>query len=247
MCLIALFLRVVEDSPLVVGANREEAYARGGLPPHLLDGSCRAVAGTDPLAGGTWFGVNEHDVLIAVTNRRKSELPTEPRSRGLLVRELLGCTSATEAVARASHALERNDYSGCNLVCADRAGAVVIQAGDWLRVKPLPPGIHVLTNSDINDASDPRLSHALWWLVNRHYLNAEQCVDALRELCGQREDPPICLRGPERGTVSSSIVALRSPRSRSLYLHAQGPPDCTPYVDVSSLLRELAATPPGGG
>src|SRR5207253_2764050 len=42
MCLLALFYRVVEDAPLVVGANREEAYARGGEPPRILDGVCRA-------------------------------------------------------------------------------------------------------------------------------------------------------------------------------------------------------------
>src|SRR3954453_5320422 len=62
MCLLALFFRMVEDAPLVAGANREEAYARGGSPPQILDGPCRAVAGLDPLAGGTWFGVNEHGV-----------------------------------------------------------------------------------------------------------------------------------------------------------------------------------------
>jgi hypothetical protein len=67
-------------------------------------------------------------------------------------------------------------------------------------------------------------------------------VAALKELCGQTggNDPPICLRGERGGTVSSSIVALRTPLSRSTYLHAQGPPDCTPYVDYSALLAELA-------
>ena len=31
MCLLALFYRVIEDAPIVAGANREEAYARGGI------------------------------------------------------------------------------------------------------------------------------------------------------------------------------------------------------------------------
>ena len=55
MCLLALFYRVMEDAPIVVGANREEAYARGGEPPRALEGACRAVAGLDPHAGGTWL------------------------------------------------------------------------------------------------------------------------------------------------------------------------------------------------
>ena len=71
MCLLALFYRVVEDAPVVVGANREEFYRRGGDPPRLHVGPPRFVAGVDPVAGGTWLGVNEHGVLAAVTNRRK--------------------------------------------------------------------------------------------------------------------------------------------------------------------------------
>ena len=54
MCLLALFFRVVEDAPVVVGANREEIYRRGGEPPRILDGPVRALAGIDPAAGGTW-------------------------------------------------------------------------------------------------------------------------------------------------------------------------------------------------
>jgi len=82
MCLLAIFFRVVEDAPLIVGANREELYARGGEAPQRLDGSCRAIGGRDPAAGGTWLGVNEHGVLIAVTNRLKTELPPSRAAAG---------------------------------------------------------------------------------------------------------------------------------------------------------------------
>src|SRR5262245_5112799 len=101
MCLLALFFHVVEDAPVIVGANREEFYDRGGLPPQVLEGRPRAVGGRDPSAGGTWLGVNERGVLAAVTNRRRSQLPAQPRSRGLLVRDLLGCSNAIGAVDQA--------------------------------------------------------------------------------------------------------------------------------------------------
>src|SRR5260370_34299913 len=91
MCLLALFFRVVEDAPLILGADREEFYARGGEPPQLLDGPVRAVAGVDPTAGGTWFGVNQHGVVVGLTNRIKSQPPHQPMSRGLLVLDLLTC------------------------------------------------------------------------------------------------------------------------------------------------------------
>jgi uncharacterized protein with NRDE domain len=250
MCLLALFFRAVEDAAVVAGANREEFYQRGGDPPTLLHGPVpssvalrgRAVAGLDPTAGGTWFGVNEHGVLVAVTNRRKSRVPARPRSRGLLVRDLLGLPSAAAAAEQATRQLDQGRYAGCNLVCADARDAVVVQGGDWLRVRPLPPGLHVLTNDDVNDASDPRLAHIAWWLGQRSYRLAEECLSALRQLCAQHEpeDPPVCFRHGDHGTVSSTLVALREPLARGTYLHAQGPPDHTPYADYSHLLRQMS-------
>ena len=116
------------------------------------------------MAGGTWLGINEYGVIVAVTNRRKSLLPAMPRSRGLLVRELLTSRSAIAAADRATRELDGNKYAGCNLLCVDSERAVVIQAGDWLRVRPLPTGLHVLSNGDVNDEGDRRVGHALWAL-----------------------------------------------------------------------------------
>jgi uncharacterized protein with NRDE domain len=241
MCLVALFFRVVEDAPVVVGANREEFYARPGEAPQLLDGNTRIIAGRDPHAGGTWLGVNEHGVLVAVTNRRKTTLPSPARSRGLLAREALELPSAAAAVEFATRELDGGRYAGCNLIVADSERAVVLQAGDWLRVRPLPPGLHVLANGDVNDESDPRVAHALGWLYRRPYSLAEECLTALTELCANpgQDAPPICLQGPDKGTVSSSLIALCRPLSDSRYLHAQGPPDRTPYVDLSPVFQAL--------
>src|SRR5262249_48947759 len=95
------------------------------------------------------------------------------------------------------------------------------------------------------DASDPRLGHIAWWLGQRSYRHAEQCLFALRQLCGQHEPeyPPVCFRDGDRGTVSSTLVALRAPLAESTYLHAQGPPARTPYADYSYLLQQMAPAP----
>ncbi len=243
MCLLALFYRVAEDAPVVVGANREEYYSRSGEPPRLLEGPLRAVAGVDPVAGGTWLGVNERGVLIAVTNRPKSNAPALPRSRGLLARQLLALPTVAEAVERAAQELEQNRYAGCNLLCADTERAVVLHAGDWLRVRPLPPGLHILTNGDVNDPGDARISYAAWRLGQRKYAVAQECLDALRELCAYTgpDGPAICYRNENRGTVSSSLLALRGRLGPSTFLHAQGPPDRTTYEDYSHLLLALGS------
>ena len=239
MCLLALLYRVIEDAPGVVGANREELYARGGEPPRVLDG--RAVAGVDPAGGGTWLGLNADGVLIAVTNRRKSVVPPSPRSRGLLARDLLGHADAADAADAAAHELRAGQYAGCNVLCADAESAAVVHAGDDPHIYPLTPGVHVLTNGDVNDDGDPRLAHARRWLSGRTFGCSQQGLTALEELCGRTggDGPAICLRGADRGTVSSTLVAVRRPLATSVYLHAQGPPDRTAYVDYSTLLRRL--------
>jgi hypothetical protein len=241
MCLLALFFRAVPDAPVVVGANREENYSRGGELPCIQGDACRFVGGRDPVSGGTWLGVNQYGLLAAVTNRPRSHLADRPRSRGLLVRDLLGCRDAGGALELATRQLDQKHYAGCNLLCADHDRAFVIHAGDWLRVRPLPPGLHVLTAHDVNDAGDRRLGHALWWLGQRDPANTAQSVAMLRELCAQAGNggPPICLHGGQGGTVSSSIVVVRSPLAKGTYLHAQGPPDRTAYADMSHLLAEL--------
>ncbi len=246
MCLVALFFRAVDGAPVIVGANREEAYARLGEPPRILDGPLRAVAGIDPLAGGTWLGVNERGVLAAVTNRPRDDVPARPRSRGLLVRDLLACPSAAEAQTLATRELGTGRYAGCNVLVADATRAVVLHHADWLRVQMLPPGLHVLTNSDVNEAGDPRVAYTLWWLGQRAYDRPADCVAALKEVCGLRDGPgpAICLNGKDRGTVSSSIIVLPRAAARATYLHAQGPPDRTLYESYSDLLRSIYAPVP---
>lgn len=226
---------------MLVGANREEAYARKGELPRLVEGPVRFAAGMDPVAGGTWLGINALGVIVGVTNRPKSTVSPTPRSRGLLVRELLACPTAVEAAERAAENLAGNLYAGCNLLCVDKHNAVVLHAGDWLRVRPLPPGLHVLTARDVNDENDRRTEYALRWLAGHSHTTATQWVDALKELCGQTGNgsPPICLHGELGGTVSSSILTLSQAKEQSVYLHAQESPDRVPYGDYSHLLREL--------
>ncbi len=240
MCLLAILYRVAEDVPLIIGANREEYYQRGGEPPRILNHPL-AVAGIDPVAGGTWLGVNRDGVVIAVTNRDRTSSPVNPRSRGLLARELLAHHRAVDAVKHAVGKLESNRYAGCNYLCADGENAFVIQAGDWLRVRPLPPGVHVVSNRDCDDPTDGRVVHALRWFAGRNSLRARDYVEPLQWLCSSSEPAgePICSREPDRGVVSSTILLIPSNLGQGMLLHAQGAPDRTDYADLSHLLREL--------
>src|SRR4051794_18091065 len=100
MCLVFLAFQVDPDLPVLLGANREEDRRRLSTPPvHdrsgsvrcLLAGADRGPDGSSPRIG-TWLGVNEAGLVIAVTNRRDGEISPadQTRSRGWLAVALLG-------------------------------------------------------------------------------------------------------------------------------------------------------------
>ena len=246
MCMLAMVFRAVDDCPVLVAANREESYDRPGTVPELWE-NLTIVAGRDPRAGGTWLGVNHHGVVVAVTNRRKQPTATAPRSRGLLAVDLLACGTAREAHERALGELQRHAYAGCNLLVVDAAGAYVVQAGELLRSNPLPPGIHVLTSHDLNEPADGRTARALGWLNSFDARTTDGWLDELPRVCrdhGGPDGPAICLHSDTRGTVSSSVVALPQRLEQSRWLHAQGPPCSSPFVDCSHLMRRLFTASP---
>ena len=245
MCILAILFRSVDNCPVLVAANREEYFDRPGTPPELWDERAAFLAGRDQRGGGTWLGVNAHGVLAAVTNRPKPPLPA-PRSRGLLCRDLLACRTAREAHERALHELDRNSYAGCNVLVADAQGAYVVHAGELLRTCPLPPGLHVVTSHDLNDTSDARTAHALARLAHVPSRTIDECLAILPPLLsghGGAGQPPICLHAPNRGTVSSVIIALPRPPGQPRWLHAQGPPCENPFSDFSKPLASLLSHP----
>jgi uncharacterized protein with NRDE domain len=240
MCLLAVSFQQLSDAPLAIAANREEYFARPSLPPAVRPGPPRVLCGTDARAGGTWLGVNEHGMVVAVTNRRKAAAPHPPRSRGLLCRELLNLDSADAAVEHARRELESGRYDGANFLCADAGRAVVVHGGDVIEFVNLEPGLHLLTNGDVNDDADARQALARKLFAEAALSDAAKFIAAAQRVCSYRTSDnahSIVLRDALRGTVSSSILALTSDPRAAMFLHAPGPPDRTAYRDESELLK----------
>lgn len=246
MCLLAIAFQTIPDCPAFIFANREEAYSRPSSSPQIHAGTDDRAAwlgGEDLLAGGTWLAINQHGLLVAVTNRPKSDIPDAPRSRGLLCRELAGLCDVPSAEEEALRQLQALPYAGCNLLLLTGDAAVVIEAGDEIKRMRLPPGLHVITNGALDDPHDCRIARVRAELASASLHNSGDWTETAKSLCGESGDAdhaPICLTGRDRGTVSSTIVALRHSLAESGYWHAAGPPSRTSYTDLSPELRTLA-------
>jgi hypothetical protein len=246
MCVLLVHLAVRDDAPVVLLANRDEAFARAFDPPTLRPGPEGIVSPRDRTAGGTWLGTNRWGLVVAITNRPAPPAPPDTRSRGLLVSDLLKRRSAEEARTWLAGHLAKNRYAPFNLMLLDRTRGLAVHHGaDPAELRKgrtvaaagigrsLAPGVHVLTNlHDLDVAPVPPEGAA------RPGEPLSDLVARLERLAGDRTTPlpgdhRICKVGRTRGTVCSAVVVVptdpaRPPRMR----FAAGPPHVTPFVDV---------------
>jgi uncharacterized protein with NRDE domain len=247
MCTIAILLEVVAGAPLVVAANRDEVYARPTRPPELL--APNIAGGVDALSGGTWLAIHRDGRFAAVTNQR-ALAPVAPglRSRGLAVRELVAADDPERYVA----AIDPTQYASMNLVWGDARGVSIAYARreGTLDIERLGRGIWVLCNDRLGADGFPRgvrlrdaIARApLAWPALAPALEAA-LADHTREAPPPSHLPPelareltaTCIHTPGYGTRSSTIFAA-APGETLAYLHADGPPCTTPFVDQQGLL-----------
>jgi len=241
MCTIALLIGVVEY-PLVIAANRDEMYAREtGAPRRLAPG---IVGGIDLKSGGTWLALNERGSFAAVTNQRVlAPPPRGVRSRGLVVRELAEADDPDSYVA----ALDPRAYASMNLVWGDASGASIayLRHEGTSELVALPRGIHVLTNDRLGSPDFPR-ARTIEAAIAAAPRDWPRLSSALQTILADHTEldvphpPPLraltatCIHTPSYGTRSSTIVALEPGRVAE-YLHADGPPCTTPFVDLRGL------------
>jgi hypothetical protein len=243
VCLLLLHHRTRSDAPLVLLANRDEAYARAFDSPRLVDADHGIVAPRDLQAGGTWLGRNARGLVAAITNRRGEDVAAGVRSRGRLVLDALRAVSAPAAVDWLEGHLAAHAYAGFHLLLADGEAAWVVRhrgsdrpsapgAGD---VFPLRPGAHVLTNLHEPDelpvppGGEVRPGEALPETLRRLERLA---ADEQTVLPGGHR---ILKRGTERGTVCSALLAP------GIFRFAHGVPGDVPFEAVAHGARHPAS------
>jgi hypothetical protein len=243
MCMMAILYRVARNTPILVAANREEFFSRPTQYPKIQPGTPRVVCGIDRQSGGTWLGINQVGLFVAVTNRSKVGVPLDCRSRGLLCRDLLDCRTARDASERAAKELGTGRYAGANYVCMDQKFAAVVYGGNRIEVVELTPGLHTLSNGNLDDPHDQR-HEFIHRMLTLHKLDSAVTFLAVASRAFSRKPDAdgrrgVVLTGGEYGTVSSTLVALPRKIQQATYQYCDGPPSDRSYEDLSALLRQV--------
>lgn len=248
VCTLAIYFQASDDLPVVIAANRDELYERPATPPARLADDPWIVGGQDLIAGGTWLGVNRHNLVGGIVNRRRAQAPDPTlRSRGQLCMDVL----RTESVAAARTRVERDPGSFYNpfnlLIASPQAACVTGNVSGAMTSTVLTPGLHLLTNLDLNDVECPRIAKSYGLFdAARRYLRRDaidELLPALRAILSDHstpldprtEWPPnnLCVHMDRFGTRSSSILVYVAAERRFRLWHADGPPCQVAYSEIT--------------
>ncbi len=145
MCLILFAFRAHADYPLVIAANRDEAYARPAAPAAFWQDHPHVFGGRDLEMGGAWMGLTTCGRFAAVTNFRDGyPKGVAPRSRGELVGAYLAGNQDAPPYLQ-SVAARQTDYAGFGFVAGDM-DALYFLSNRGNGVETIAPGVHGLSN-----------------------------------------------------------------------------------------------------
>jgi uncharacterized protein with NRDE domain len=206
MCLIAIAHRVSPRFPLVIAANRDEAYDRATHDAHFWPDAPDVLGGRDGVHGGTWLAVTRGGRFAAVTNLRGAEQRT--RSRGALVAEFV--TSEIDLPSYASGiARDAAEYSGFHLLAGEIDGRAMYISPETQY--DLEPGIHGVSNAPSGEHW-PKVGLAVATMGAILESPEEHTVidDLMRFLSTQRGagtvESEVFITGEIYGTRSSTVI-----------------------------------------
>lgn len=209
MCLIVLAWKTHPDYPLLLLANRDEAYARPTAPLHAWETQPVMYAGEDLSAHGSWLGMTAQGRFAAVTNLRgiKPTGQSEPqRSRGHLVRDFL--LSRRDPSDYLDHVqADAAHYQGFNLLVANLRSLMYFSNQPGVHPRLLTPGIYGLSNAGLN-TSWPKLEEAKV-AFSRLIAKRDPDFGAMLELMHSQNRYPVSLL-PDTGIGTENEQALSS-------------------------------------
>jgi uncharacterized protein with NRDE domain len=220
--------------------NRDESRSRlPGRPPSLgMANGLRVVAPSDGNHGGTWIGVNEAGLTVAVANRYQVPRPPVPLdriSRGLLVMELLGLRSLRD-LERALSDRRLQRYEPFTLLGLERGAPAHLWNwnGETLAVsRQEEPGLLLASSAADQEAAAAARRDTFAQAAALGPLDPKALAAIHASHRPVRGPLSVCMHREEASTVSFSMVTAG--RGRISLAHANGPPCVTPLATPLSL------------
>ena len=139
------------------------------------------------------------------------------------------------------------EYNDFNVLVATATEAyVATNDGGVVRIIPLAPGLHLLTNLELNDPTCPRIAQSYRLFdalpLPTDAVDIHPLLARLRAILsnhrvqldprGLHSDNTLCVHRPGYGTRSSAIVTHFASEQRPRFWHAPGPPCRVPYAEL---------------
>lgn len=208
MCVVALAWKAHPKWRLIIAGNRDEFHARAAAPLARWEAPAHVIAGRDLQAGGSWLGVSDEGRVAVVTNVRSADGPDPSlASRGELVSGFLAGAGRYAALETA----DLGDFNAFNLLIATSVDAHLLTNRPDPARAPLPPGIHSVSNGEVNEPWPRRdaIEAAMRDWINAGAANPYTLFGALgSELPLGPDSPPVFIRAPVYGTRCSSVIAV---------------------------------------
>jgi uncharacterized protein with NRDE domain len=187
MCLILFAANAHPDYPLIVAANRDEAYSRPASPAAFWKDEPDVFGGRDLERGGTWLGMARSGRFAAITNYRQGRAADAERSRGELTREYLTGNETpgkylNDVQARAAA------YNGFSLI-AGYPGELWFYSNRGSAPQRIPPGVHGLSNH-LLDEPWPKVRRGIAELTALLRAGELELVASLLQLLSDRAPAP---------------------------------------------------------
>jgi uncharacterized protein with NRDE domain len=226
MCLILIAYRAHPAYPIVIAANRDEAFARPAAPAQFWKDHPDVYAGRDLEQGGTWLGIARNARFAAVTNfRRSGPQKPAPRSRGELVSAYL--TRSDDPQTYLNEVRGRGgQYNGFS-VLAGNLQALYFLSNHGDGVARVHPGVHGLSNHLLNepwpkvtrgvaalsswiDRSEEDLAPRLFELLADHTPAPDDRAASTGTRARRDRESSTFILGKEYGTRASTVIIVHA-------------------------------------
>jgi uncharacterized protein with NRDE domain len=205
MCVILFAVGAHPRFPLIVAANRDEAYARPAAQAEFWQDPPHVYGGRDLERGGTWLGLALNGRFAAITNYRQGHHGKAPRSRGDLTRDYLA--GIAEPLHYLRGAEERcRQYRGFSLIAGTVYG-LYFYSNRSHGIQAIEPGVHGLSNR-LLDEPWPKVKRGVAVLTSLLESSETDITQALLALLRDRTPAPDHL-------LPSTGIALERERALS--------------------------------